>query len=148
MSVRRIGLIVVPALVAMAALAPAATGAPNKGRIEEGKYMLGGVQGVLGLSAAGQEDLGAVRFDGGRERYVSVVVLDTAGRPVLAELTQDYNGDSGPELSKVFCGATDQPVRIRPGVETRVYLYAGTCEDGSVSAPTTGTVRATFTRSR
>lgn len=148
MKAGRIGLILASALLALSAFAPVAHGVPTNRRVEQGTYTLGGIQGVLGLSAAGQENLGAVRFAGGSERFVSATVTDASGRPVLAELAQDYNGDTGPELSVPFCGSTESPVRIKPGVETLVYVYAGTCEDGAVSAPTSGSVRAVFTRSR
>ena len=148
MKASRIGLILAPALLVLSMWVPAASGAPSNRRVEQGNYTLGGVQGVLGLSAAGQENLGAVRFAAGNERFVSVAVSDSSGLPVLAEVTQDYDGDTGPEFSRFICGSTDGPVRIKPGIQTIVYVFAGTCEDGTNSVPTAGTIRATFTRSR
>lgn len=129
-----------------AMLAPVAAKAHDYRRIEQGEYVAAGVQDVLGFSAVSNANLGAVRFAAGREKFVSVAVVDESGRPVLAEITQDYDGDSGPELSSFLCGSTPKPVAIKPGFETRVYVYNGTCEDGSVSVPTTGTVKAVFTR--
>jgi hypothetical protein len=144
----RIATALVPAMVVLSALAASAHGAPTGRRVEQGEYAAAGVYGAVGLSAAGQENLGGVRFAAGPERFVSVTVTDKTGQPVLAEVTQDYNADNGPDLVHVICGSTQGPVRIKPDYEMRVYVYAGTCEDGSTSVPTTGTVTATFTRKK
>lgn len=115
-------------------------------RVESGDYTGGGVEGVVGLSGSGQADVGAVRFDGGPERYVSAEVVDATGRRVAAEVVQLGDPDQPPLVAKAFCGKTARPVKIRPGIPVQVYVYFGEgCGGEPVSAPTTGTITAVFT---
>lgn len=80
-----------------------------------------------------------------RDRRVALEVVDASGRPVRAEVYTMSGGDH--YLS--FCGATDEPVRVTPGIELLVHVIPGTCPDGAtVSSPTTGTVKATFVTRR
>ncbi len=116
-------------------------------RSESGTYLGGGIQGVIGVSGAGQENLGAVRFEGGTERFVSVVVEDANGLPVAGEVAQNLDSDTSPEVSYMFCGETEKPLKIKPGVEVIVYVYEGTC-GSSPSLPTTGEVTAEFSARR
>lgn len=133
------------ALTAVGALgSPAHSGGQ---RVESGDYTAGGLQGVLGLSGSGQADIGAVRFDGGSERFVSAEVVDATGLPVSAEVVQLGDPDQPPLVAKSFCGKTTRPVKVRPGIPVHVYVYFGEgCGGQPVSAPTTGTITATFTR--
>ncbi len=117
-------------------------------RVERSEYTAGGVEGVIGLSAQGQENLGAVRFQGGPERLVAVRVRDTSDRRVLAEVVQLAKGRDEPLVSQLFCGRTDRPVRIVPNTNVYVYVYFGRgCGGELLSAPTTGTVTAVFSGS-
>jgi hypothetical protein len=117
-------------------------------RVEKGSYTGGGIAGVIGVSGTGQADFGAVRFDGGRERFVSVTVTDSSGRPVVAEVAQLTNGNQTQILSSMLCGETDRPVKVNPGMHVYVYVYYGQgCGGEAVSAPTSGTITAVFTRS-
>lgn len=132
------------AFAALPGLAQAGGGAP---RTETGTYFAGGPQGVLALSAAGQENLGAVRFPAGTERFVSVTIVDTTGLPISGEVAQNLDADETPEVSYTFCGATEKPVKVKPRVEVTVYLYEGTC-GSSPSLATHGQVTAEFTAKR
>lgn len=117
-------------------------------RVEEGQYTAGGVEGVVGLSAQGQENVGSVRFDGGPERLFRASVKDTSGRAVLAEVVQLREGQDEPLVSRAFCGRTERSVRIVPHTRVYVYVYFGRgCGGDVLSAPTTGTVTAVFSGS-
>lgn len=125
-----------------------AQGSPRGRRVEQAAYMGGGVAGVLGLSAAGQENFGAARFQAGPERYVTVRVEDASGRPVASELVQLGGSGQPPLTAKAFCGQTERPVRVLPNHPVHVYVYYGQgCDGEVVSAPTRGTIEAVFTKS-
>ncbi len=117
-------------------------------RVEESQYTAGGVEGVAGLSAQGQQNLGAVRFQGGPERLVGARVKDASGRSILAEVVQLAEGQAEPLVSRLFCGKTERSVRILPHRYVYVYVYFGRgCGGEVLSAPTTGTVTAVFSGS-
>lgn len=83
------------------------------------------------------------------ERFVAVTIEDASGTAVPARVTQDLDGDGKPEVESKFCGATDQPVEIEPGVPVTVWMEIGTCDgpaSGSAGAWTQGTMTATFSR--
>ena len=144
---RRITTLVLCLLLVVAGAS--AVGARSGGkRVEEGQYTAGGVEGVAGVSAQGQQDVGAVRFEGGAERLLRARVEDASGRAVLAEVVQLAEGRDEPLVSRLFCGKTERSVRVLPHVPVYVYLYFGRGCDGDVlSAPTTGTVTAVFSGS-
>jgi hypothetical protein len=77
---------------------------------------------------------------------VSVTLEDKSGLPAMAVLQQDFDGDNQPDFSIEVCGATDQPVKFRAGVDVQVWAQEGPCEDGTNAMSTVGTVSATFTR--
>lgn len=115
-------------------------------RVETGTYTGGGVEGVVGVSGSGQEDFGAVRFDGASERFVHAMVEDASGRPIAGEVVQLGDPGSPPVVSRAFCGKTERPVKVWPGRPVHVYLYYGRgCGGEVLSAPTRGTVTAVFT---
>ncbi len=74
------------------------------------------------------------------EKKVSVVIADDAGQPVRARISQSESN-----LTDYFCGKTDAPVSVAPGVEIFVEIFSGPCGSG-VSVATQGTVTATFTQ--
>lgn len=133
--------------LALACLAGGAHAGGRASRTETGTYYAGGVQGVVGLTAAGQESLGAVRFAGGPERLVSVTVEDSTGLAIAGEVAQSLDSDTAPEVSYEFCGTTPKPVKVVPHQQVVVYLYAGTC-DSAPSLPTHGRVVAEFSAKR
>lgn len=142
----RIGAAAVAAL-ALAALPGLAQAGRRAPRTESGTYMAGGIQGVIGVNSALQENLGAVRLAGGTERFVSVRVEDETGLSIAGEVAQNLDADASPEISYTFCGATDKPVKINPNVEVVVFLYEGACGTDP-STPTSGEVFAEFSAKR
>ena len=74
-----------------------------------------------------------------KERKVSIAITDDSGQPVRASLAQSES-----ELSD-FCGKTDAPVMIAPGVEIQLKLFSGTCGSG-VGVMTQGKITATFSQ--
>lgn len=83
------------------------------------------------------------------ERFVSVVIQDDSGLAVPASITQDLDGDDEADTTYDFCGSTEHPVAVEPGVPVTVVREYGSC--GAAEDPsqygvwTTGTVTATFT---
>lgn len=83
--------------------------------------------------------LGVTSFEPLAAQAVSFVIEDAASPAVFAQIVQDDR------VVATFCSATDAPVRIAAGVTVEVELFAAPCGDGA-GVPTTGVVRATFTR--
>lgn len=103
-----------------------------------GGYSMGANQGTVQLGA------NWTTFKArGAEKWVSLTVRDLTGEPVLAHVYFQFEGPAA-----VFCGSTAKPIRIPPSGTISVGAMGGTCENGDVSAPTSGTVEATFSRSR
>lgn len=136
--------------VAAAAIAALATGllagsgaaAPVAPRVQTLEYVGGGV--TIGPARAtvvrAGDNVGAVVFRGGPERFVSVEIADAHGLPVTGIVTQPD------EAGTYICGATDEPLRVRPYEKVTVFLLNGVCGTDGASVVTTGTVTATFTR--
>lgn len=74
------------------------------------------------------------------ERFVTVVIADAAGQPVLAEVHQGQK-----DLTGDFCGETGEAVMLDGRGRLHVHLYAGPGCDG-VSLPTQGTITFSFHR--
>jgi hypothetical protein len=75
------------------------------------------------------------------DRYATLEVVDTTGRPVLGSVyvTPGF-GHVG-----YICGGTDDPIPVRGLKEIVVHVISGMCPDGSPSLATHGVVRATIT---
>ena len=82
------------------------------------------------------------------ERFVMVAIEDATGTTVPAVITQDVDGDGEADTEADFCGATEKPVAIEPGVELTVSMQHGFCDGvtGAFGAFTEGTITATFSR--
>jgi hypothetical protein len=78
------------------------------------------------------------------EDQLRVSVQDAGGRPVAIHVEYQPRGASA-STAKVWCGATPT-LPIVVGSSVRVTPVAGTCPDGSVSAPTSGSVTVVFVR--
>ena len=144
---RRFVLFTVSLSLVVISLAGSAVGSQRAERVERIDYIAGGVYGVVGVSGAGTHYIGAARFPGGDEKFLSVEIVDESGRPILAEVTQDLQGNIQPEVVHEICGGTTAPVPIEPRTEVIVYLYNGQCGQ-SASVPTSGTVTGTFSFNR
>ena len=80
-----------------------------------------------------------------KDKYLKVMVVDATGAKVSGAISQgDTDGDGLYNLVHPFCGGHATSVPITPGVPVGVDVYTGTCEDGSASTATTGTIKVTF----
>ncbi|HEX2296783.1 MAG TPA: hypothetical protein VHN37_15930 [Actinomycetota bacterium] len=141
---------VVAALVAGALVAPAAAGKKKKPkpRVAEAAYEnpAVGIPGVVGSPAAG----GAFEFPSmSNENYISVEITDDGGGSVTFTMSQDSDPDNtGYEIMGTWCGATEEPVQIVPGLPVRVSVYTtpGPDQPSCTGPATSGNIKATFTR--
>lgn len=90
-----------------------------------------------------------VRFPiSGSERWVTIEVSDESGTPTAFTIAQKAGRiGAGETVGGPFCGSSGaDPVKLVPGVEVFVYVYAA----GDLACPgsfgTTGTVRAVFSK--
>lgn len=108
----------------------------------------GGVAGVASgtIVVGGERYGGAVLIPGDDEVLVSLRVSDETGRPVLVEASQDRDDVAAPDpgTTQRFCGATAEPLAVRPSVPLTVRIVVGPCGGDAVSLPTSGVVEATF----
>ncbi len=92
---------------------------------------------------------GCVEFPiGAKETSISMKIEDANGLPVYATVGQDTDpGNNFVEAVGRFCGATEKPFKIEPGVTVIVWLWAlpgasppcpGFASTGSVTATITG----------
>ncbi len=141
---------VVAALVAGALVGPAEAGKKKKpkARVAEATYdnPAVGIPGVIGTPAAG----GAFEFGTlSTENYISSEITDDAGRSVTFTMSQDSDpNNTGYEIIGTWCGATEEPVQIVPGLPVRVTVYTtpGPDQPSCMGPATSGTMKATFTR--
>lgn len=75
-----------------------------------------------------------------RERWATITIIDTTGRPVGAEVGQDIDGDGSLERTWEVCGASDDRFRITPRASLFVNVIVGPCSDEAGSA-TSGKVQ-------
>ncbi len=78
------------------------------------------------------------------ENQVHITAADDAGRPVAIDVEYHAKGDTATSWH-VWCGASPT-LSIAAGSSVRVTPVAGTCNDGSVSAPTSGSIAFAFVR--
>lgn len=74
------------------------------------------------------------------ERWISVTATDDSGLPVRVWVAQGGNTVIGE-----FCGASDDPVRVKPLYRVELIMFTGTC-GGGPSVATTGTLEVTYLR--
>lgn len=134
----------VAAVAIAATIASVTTGAARTAEVRRHtlEYVGGGITAGPGRSAevrAGDQ-VGAVVFRGGPERFVDIRIDDQHGLPVTGIVAQ-------PGEPKVhICGGTKKPLRVKPYENVTVFLMNGVCGTGGVSVATVGTVTATFSR--
>ena len=141
---RRLPVTTAIAAAATAVLAGGVVAAPATPRTQTLEYAGGGVttgpQRAIVVRAG--DNVGAVVFRGGPERFVSVEIADRHGLPVTGIVAQPDEEETH------ICGATKKPIRITPYENVTVFLMNGTCGPSGASVVTTGTVTATFTTQR
>lgn len=105
---------------------------------------------VIGAGLCAQEDaVNCVRIPAGPEEiYVKAVVKDNTGQTVPVAVKADLDGDNRTEkLYGTFCGETEEPIQIDPGVEITFWVghSRDTATDGRACAPPTqGSIVVTF----
>ncbi|GAC1440773.1 MAG: hypothetical protein NVSMB55_06650 [Mycobacteriales bacterium] len=87
---------------------------------------------------------GAAQAATGLEDRARVTASDGSGRTVAIDVQWTPRGSAAP-LSSVYCGASPTLLIAREST-VRVTPLAGTCPDGTVSLPTSGSIRLVFTR--
>lgn len=142
---------VVVGLLGGALLVPAEAGKKKRKpkrveRVAEGTYdnPAIGVPGVVGSSSAG----GAAEFGlGPKEKFVSVEIEDSAGQAVMATMSQEQDPATPTwDIIATFCGKTEEPIEVLPGVPVRVSVYTvpGPDYPTCTGPATSGTITGTF----
>lgn len=83
------------------------------------------------------------------EVYVKIVAEDTSGTPVLVSINQDTDGDGFNNAVADVCAPPEdspenEPAEVSEGLEMRLFITTGPCEDGSPSVPLGGTLTVTL----
>ncbi|HEY7874728.1 MAG TPA: hypothetical protein VIG64_06360 [Actinomycetota bacterium] len=79
-----------------------------------GQYQFGSATGTNlggGPIATGAEDL-----------YITGEAVDASGQPVAVDINQDTDGDGFNDAVGSFCGKSEAPIAITPGLEIRVFV--------------------------
>ena len=145
---RKIVMVVLSAALVLGAFGvPAADAAKKKARKASATYDLPAI-GIGGLGICSPGTIGCVGFGtAANERKVEVEIVDSAGTPVFASVTQDLNGDQQADTSVDICGASDGPIAIEPGFEVTVFIWEG--PGASPVCPgfaSSGTINMTFSK--
>ena len=103
---------------------------------------------VVAVGTCSQMDaINCVRIPAGpEEQYVSAVVHDATGQAVPVAVKANLDGDTSTEtLYGVFCGETEEPIKIDPGVEITFWVGI-TGDNASQGCPpaTNGSIDVTF----
>lgn len=94
--------------------------------------------------ALAREVVGGVQVGGqGTEDRFEVVAADATGRPVAISLYW-YEDPKKDPVNSVICGKTAAPVRIMQAGAVHAIVTAGDGCPGSVSAPTRGVIKFTW----
>ena len=101
-----------------------------------GLYQFGGATG-------GNPNLGGgVIPMGADDAFVAAEAKDSSGQTVFVALQQDTDGDGFNNPVADFCGKTDAPLPINPGLEMRVFV--GSQGTNCPGPPLGGTITFTF----
>ena len=77
--------------------------------------------------------------------YLTGKADDAAGQNVYVAFSQDVDGDGFNDDVGSFCGETTEPLEVSQAeAEYRMFIYSGTCDDGSPAFATQGTITLTF----
>jgi hypothetical protein len=133
------------ALLVLLALSGGASAA--RARTDSGEYNTLTIDTDAPPNASGRISNGVIFEVRRGERFVTLEITDNAAATVMAVVEQDFDGDGLADSSTEICNATTEPIRVKPGYDLGVYTQEGVCsQGGEVSAPTFGTITATFTR--
>lgn len=101
-----------------------------------GLFQLGGLMG-------GDPNLGGGVTAIGDEFFMKGEVKDATGLPLNVSFQQDTDGDGFNNPVAQFCGSTEEPLPINPGLEARIFV-GGQCADGTPTTGAGGTIVFTF----
>ena len=140
-------MVLIPALL----LATATVAAASPTRTDTAEYTIanGAAVGHGEVEPQAHWTLGAdyARFRAVRgERSVTLEITDESGFPASGHVHIDLDGDGKLDRQVDFCGKTSKPIAVRGGSVVEVGTIFGTCEDGSPSIVTEGTITATFSK--
>ena len=133
---RRTFIVMVITALVLGAATTAGAGGSGSGDMPKNvksRYASGGYNYFSGSSDDGFEhSVGKpVIFDVKKdERWVSILIEDTTGRPAPAQVGQDLDGDGRLDATWDVCGATEAPVEIAPGKDLQVSVAPGACGSG------------------
>ena len=136
---RRLTVGAAAAVLVAAMMAPAIAGGQGSSRVEKVEYTANADDGITIFTDLGV-DFTTIQLPSGPEKFMSLSIEDATGAAVAVEVLQRNRIGN-------FCGSTETPIPIRPGVPVTLRLYAGRCPDGTPSVVTTGTLTATFVAS-
>jgi hypothetical protein len=131
---RRISFTILIAVLAMTMM-PAVGNAKTDGMPKnvKSRYLSGGYNYFSGSSEEGADYSVAepVVFDVNKqERWVSILIQDTTGRPAPAQVGQDLDGDEVVDETWDVCGTTEAPMDITPDKPLYVTVAPGACGAG------------------
>jgi hypothetical protein len=146
MQLRRPAALAVAAVALSSAWLPARAAAPTTAsRTVSVAYSQPG--GVTPLAPGGTSLLvspGPTQQVGATEDHLRVVSHDSGGSPVAVSVEYQPSATSG-TVTTLVCGDSGL-LRVQHGTQVRATPVAGTCADGRLSLPTSGSLALTFVR--
>ena len=134
------------AIVAGSLAAPSAAGRKPKARKATAVYDSPAIGGGDATGVCSGSN-GCVSFGvGPKETTLTLTIEDAAGLPVSATVGQDTDpSNATTEVVGRFCGTTEEPMTIEPGIAVTVWLWLlPGANPACPGAATSGTVTATF----
>lgn len=88
----------------------------------------------LGSLTGGDPNLGGGPVAvGAEELYLTGVAEDLSGTAITVDINQDTNGDGFNDAVGSFCGETEEPIPINPGLEMRIFVGDPATCPGSIA---------------
>ena len=151
-----VAVLLIVGLIAAFNVVPAQAKKKAKPRVVEFEYTMGGIGistpaasiGACPMTEPGSGQCIEFPVMSAKEKYVKVEVLDTVPVGPAGFISQgDVDGDGIADGYGTFCRAHEDFIPLEGGTTpVRVSFYPGTCDDGTPSIPTTGTIRITFSK--
>ncbi|MGI8775032.1 MAG: hypothetical protein ACR2KQ_08485 [Actinomycetota bacterium] len=103
---------------------------------------------VVAVGTCSQQDaVNCVRIPSGPdEKYITATVTDATGQGVPVAVKADLDGDNSTEkLYGTFCGETEEPIEVDPGVEVTFWVGV-TADTAALACPpaTEGSIDVVF----
>ena len=104
-----------------------------------GRLQIGTLDSPLGNFGGGAVPVGS------DDLYITITAEDSSGNPVLVNVNQDDGTGANAPTGAICAGAEKgEPLALVPGMEIRLFIATGPCEDGSASVPMGGTLHLTL----